>query len=71
MCQLLESDHCIRLHRSPLDSAQSEAECTNAAIGEALTTGSRDAPPNGPFHGLSTVELERICLKDIEQHYIA
>ena len=34
VCQLLESDHRIRLHRAPHDSAQNEAERTNAAIGE-------------------------------------
>ena len=43
----------------------------SAAIGEAFTTGSPVAPPNDPFHGLSTVELERMCLKDIEEHCIA
>ena len=56
VCQLLESDHRIRLHRAPHDSAQNEAERTNAAIGEALTTGSPVAPPNDPFHGLPTIE---------------
>ena len=55
----------------PHDSAQNEAERTNAAIGEALTTGSPVAPPNDPLHGLPTAELERMCLKDIEQHCIA
>lgn len=64
VCQLLESDHRIHLHRAPHDSVQNEAERTNAAIGEALTTGSPVAPPNDPFHGLPTAELERMCLKD-------
>ena len=64
VCQLFESDHRIRLHRAPHDSVQNEAERTNAAIGEALTTGSLVAPPNDPFHGLPTAEFERMCLKD-------
>ena len=71
VCLLLESDHRIRLHRAPHDSVQNEAERTIAEIGEALRTGSPVAPPNDPFHGLPTAELERICLTDIEQHCIA
>jgi len=53
VCKLLESDHRIRLHRAPHDSAQNEAERTNAAIGEALTTGRPVEPPADPFHGLT------------------
>ena len=53
VCKLLESDHRIRLHRAPHDSAQNEVERTNAAIGEALTTGRPVEPPADPFHGLT------------------
>lgn len=35
------------------DSAQNEAERTNAAIGEALATGRPAEPPADPFHGLN------------------
>jgi len=35
----MEHTVIVRLHRAAHDSAQNEAERTNAAIGEALTTG--------------------------------
>ena len=53
VCKVLESDHRIRLHRAPHDSAQNEAERTNAAIGEALATGKPVEPPIDPAHGLT------------------
>ena len=54
VCKLLESDHRMRLHREPHDSAQNEAEeRTNAAIGEALAIGRPVEPPVDPFHGLT------------------
>ena len=53
VCLLLESDHRIRLHRAPHDSAQNEAERTDAAIGDALASGKPVEPPNDPFHTVS------------------
>jgi len=48
----MEHTLIVRLHRAPHDSAQNEAERTNAAIGEALTTGRPVEPPADPFYGL-------------------
>ena len=65
---MLESDHRIRLHRAPHDSAQNEAERTNAAIGEALTTGRPVEPPADPFHGLTASQMDSMTLKEVEEH---
>ena len=62
VCLLLESDHRIRLHRAPHDSAQNEAERSNVAIGEALTSDKPVEPPNDPFHGLTTEEIDNTTL---------
>ena len=59
-----------RLHRAPHDSAQNEAERTNAAIGEALTSGMPVEPPKDPFHGLTTEEIDNMTLKEIDQHCV-
>jgi len=61
VCLLLEFGLRIRLHRAPHDSAQNEAERTNTAIGEALTTGK-------PVATLSPEKLENMRLKDIQDH---
>ena len=68
VCKLLESDHRIRLHRAPHDSAQNEAERTNAAIGEALTTSRPVEPPADPFHGLTASQMDSMTLKEVEEH---
>ena len=65
VCKLLESDHRMRIHRAPHDSAQNEAERTNAAIGEALATGRPVEPPADPFHGLTASQMESMTLKEV------
>ena len=60
VCKVLESDHRIRLHRAPHDSAQNEAERTNAAIGEALATGKPVEPPIDPVHGLTAEQTDNM-----------
>ena len=60
VCKVLESDHRIRLPRAPHDSAQNEAERTNAAIGEALATGKPVEPPIDPFHGLTAEQMDNM-----------
>ena len=52
---------------APHNSAQNEAEQTNAAIGKALTTGKPVEPPTDPFHGLTQKETNKMSLKEIEQ----
>ena len=53
-CRKNEMEHTIivRLHRATQNFSQNEAESTNAAIGEALTTGRPVEPPADPFHAL-------------------
>jgi len=51
----MEHTVIVRLHRALHDSAQNEAERTNAAIGEALTTGRPVEPPADPFYGLNSL----------------
>lgn len=58
VCKLFESDHRIWLHRAPHDWAQNEAERTNVAIGEALTTGRPVEPPSDPFYGLTASQMD-------------
>ena len=70
VCLLLESDHHIRLHRAPHDSVQNEADRTNAAIREALTSDKPVEPPKDPFHGLTTEEIDNVTLKEIDQHCV-
>ena len=48
------------------DSAQNEAERTNAAIGEALATGRPAEPPADPFHGLTASQMESMTLKEFK-----
>ena len=48
LCLLLDSDRGIRPHKVPHDSAQNEAERTNAAFGETLTSGKPVEPLNDP-----------------------
>lgn len=49
-------------------AAQNEAERTNAAIGEALTTGTPDEPPADPFYGLTASQMDSMTLKEVEEH---
>ena len=71
VCKLLESDHRIRLHRASHGSAQNEAERTNAAIGEALTTGRPVEPPADPFHGRTASQMDSMTLKAVEEHCLS
>ena len=56
------------MHRAPHDLAQTEAERTNTAIGEALTTGITVEPPTDPFHGLRASQVDNMTLKEVEEH---
>ena len=64
------ADHRIRLHRAPHYSAQNEAERTDAATGEALVSGKPVELPNDPFHGLTTEEIDKMALKETDQHCV-
>ena len=68
----IEMDHTliVRLHRAPHNSAQNEAERTNAAIGEfeALTNGRAVEPPADPFYGITASQMDSMTLKEVEEH---
>ena len=65
----MEHTLIVRLHRAPHDSAQNEAERTNAAIGEVLTTGRPVEPPADPFYGLTASQMDSMTLKEVEHWY--
>jgi len=64
----MEHTVIVRLHRALHDSAQNEAERTNAAIGEALTTGRPVELPADPFYGLTASQMDSITLKEVEEY---
>ncbi|CAH3170918.1 unnamed protein product, partial [Porites evermanni] len=78
VCKALESDHRIRLHRAPHDSAQNEAERTNAAIGEALATAQKREAERSTLPDINwkeenevkslTARQIKICLKQNNLH---
>jgi len=64
----MEQTVIVRLHRAPHDSAQNEAEGTNAAIGEALTAGRPIEPPADPFYGLTALQMDSMTRKEVDEH---
>jgi len=64
----MEHTLILRLHRAPHDSAQNEAERTNAAIGEALTTARPVEPPADPFYVLTVSQMDSMTLKEVDEH---
>ena len=62
----MEHTVIVRLHRASHDSAQNGAEHTNAAIGEALTTGRPVEPPADPFYGLTASQMDSMTLKELK-----
>ena len=60
------SDRVNRIHRAPGDSAQNEAERTNASIGEALVDGtSLKWEYYKPFDGLTEEVIQRLSAKEV------
>ena len=59
------SDRVNRIHRTPGDSAQNEAERTNAAIGDALVDGSALRwEYSKPFDGLTIEEIDALSASE-------
>jgi len=65
-----EMEHAVivRLHRAQHDSAQNEEERTNAAIGEAFTTGRPVEQLADPFYALMASQMDSMILKEVEEH---
>lgn len=69
MCRLHQSDRRIRLHRAPGDSAQNEAERTNACIGDAMVDGGTlHWEKYKPLEGMSEEEIKKMSIEDIEDN---
>lgn len=68
MCRLQRSDRRIRIHRAPGDSAQNEAERTNACIGDAMVDGGTlQWEKFRALDELSDEEVQRMGIEEIEQ----
>jgi hypothetical protein len=68
MCRLERPDRQIRLHRAPGDSAQNEAERTNACIGDAMVDGGTlDWERYKPLDGMSAVDKNKLTVAKIEE----
>ncbi|CAB4034909.1 RNA-directed DNA polymerase from transposon X-element, partial [Paramuricea clavata] len=68
MCHLERPDKQIRLHRAPGDSAQNEAERTNACIGDAMVdSGTLNWERYKPLDGMSAVDKNKLTVAKIEE----
>ncbi len=62
------SDRVNRIHRAPGDSAQNEAERTNASIGEALVDGTAlKWEYFTPFDGLTNEEIDELSSNELKE----
>jgi hypothetical protein len=62
------SDRVNRIHRAPGDSAQNEAERTNASIGEALVDGTAlKWKYYTPFDGLTSEEIDHLSSNELKE----
>ena len=67
MCRLQNSDRQIRIHRAPGDSAQNEAERTNACICDAIVDGGSLEWENfHPLKGLTDEQINQLSIEDLE-----
>ena len=67
MCRLHQSDSRVRLHRAPGDSAQNEAERTNACIGDTMVDGGTlNWEKCVPLEEKSEEEIKAMTIEDIE-----
>lgn len=68
MARIHSSERVNRIHRAPGDSAQNEAERTNASIGEALVDGSAlKWEYYKPFDGLSDQEVNNLTSSEVKE----
>ena len=68
IARIHSSDRVNRIHRAPGDSAQNEAERTNAAIGDALVDGSALRWEYfKPFDGLTVEEIDALSVSEVKQ----
>ena len=68
LCQIYNSDHRIRLHRSRGDTGQGEAERTNSAIGDSIVDGSTiEWEKFKKFEGLSKEAVKSLKVQDFER----
>ena len=68
VARIHSSDRVNRIQRAPGDSAQNEAERTNAAIGDALVDGSALRWEYfKPFDGLTVEEIDALSASEVKQ----
>lgn len=68
IARIQSSERVNRIHRAPGDSAQNEAERTNASIGDALVDGTAlKWEYFKPFDGLTDTEIKKLSASEVKE----